>query len=487
MNIYAQRYNFIIWQFFIHVFLFCIMLLFDINGSLVFMSLLSLWFIVSYAWLFSVELKYSPDFNPFLILILASIQFVGINGLSVTSEIISGEILHFGIYPVNDYIFKGLFFVSLQHLLMYIGFSFYEYRYKSRDKETLLIDKIATSDLDYYTLGLCLYGTVWILRGIGVFTPLKNFGSIIVNFSTMGQLIVLLFLCFADIRGDRRAMKLHWLIVTIEILLVLGGGMKEMIIRNIIPYCIYLLLRYKSGNLLFDGRLILKLAGIFIFILFVFSYISVFRDIANRRQMEWKNVSIAESFSEYADYLQNTGIYAEISKKEDKGVSYLMSRAGSIGCNAWSINYAQTNGEKPQYLYFCSVGLIPRILWPNKPDLKVGAMMYRLSTGHETSWNKPIEENLCSVSLGFIGSCYFSLGLLGALTIPVFMGLFCDFFWNFLKKRLHRNVLAVWAAFTLFSLFLKDCESLQDAGLIFTAWSCVYMLLVKYVFITKAE
>lgn len=488
IDILRIRRNFLFLQWGFHILLYCLFLLFDLEKEANLLFVISFWYTISYAYILYAEIKYSLDFNPFQILILSSIQFVGLNGISMYLNILEGEEYKFGIYFINNYLQIGAYFLSLQHLLLYNGLCVVDYLRYKKDRNVCRMsirNQILNSNINYLKLALIVYFSVWILRAANLIFPLATIGSFINNIAADGHIVALFILIYAKIQSpfDSKVLKIHWIIVAIEILISLDSGMKETILQNLIPYCIYLLLAYKYGSLNFNFSFISKLILIFIVVLNVFIYISVFRDLAIKRNVEWKDIKIEEVFLAYTDYLFRTGMYKNRDKETaDKGLDYLMSRAGSIGCNSWSINYATTKKTRPEYLYYCSFGLIPRILWPGKPPVQVGGMMYKLSTGHESTWNKPIRGNICSVSIGFIGSCYFSLGIIGALIIPFFMGVFCALYWFFLKDRITHNFLAIWALWSMIAVFVKDCEAFQDCGIIFTAWSCVYMIVLKIFF-----
>lgn len=483
MNIHTIRYNFILIQILLHALFASALTLFNLRGSCCFLGVMAVWYILSYLYIFCKELKKAEDFQPFWILILASIQFAGINGLNNVFRLLDGEILKFGVYPINGYITNGMFYVSLQHLLLYCGYCIADIIFIKQDRENkthTLYHKIQSSDYPYFKVAVYVYCLVWALRGINQFYPLSSVGSLINSFATHGHLLSLILLIFAEIQNRSKVspMGLHWIIVVLEIGLALDLGMKEKIIKNLIPYVFLLCLQYKAKILRMNVPLILRFGALFFFAINVFIYVNVFRSIANRKHVGWSSVSVSEAVSGYIDYVGNMADEEDI---RDKGLDSYLSRAGSVGCNAWAVNYAQTKCTKPDYLYYCSVGLIPRFLWPNKPNLQVGGMMYRIVTGHEDSWNLPIGKNTCSVSIGFIGSCYFSLGLWGAIIIPLFMGFYFNIYWRVLKKYFHESLICQWAFIAMVFVFLKDCESLQDCGMIFVAWSCVYMLIIKFV------
>ena len=160
-----------------------------------------------------------------------------------------------------------------------------------------------------------------------------------------------------------------------------------------------------------------------------------------------------------------------------------MSRAGSIGCNAFSIDYTNKNGTSPQFFKYCCMAIIPRIIWPNKPAIVIGGMAYGLATG-DSNWMYSQSTNSygTSVSLGYIGSCYFCFGRLGAIFMIMLHAMLIWYFWNFFKSRLSYNLVALWAFSNFVFVILKDFESFADCGLNFMVFNLLYMFICKYLY-----
>lgn len=479
MSIIRLRQQFLYLQFLVHILFAVLIYGFSLEGSSALFLFICLWFLCSFTVQLIREVRYARDFHPFHILMLASLQFVGVNGLSLWGRQSAGEIILFGATPVNEALVLGVFYLSLQHILVFIGFHLIEKR-RSHDEtyNTSLYERIKKSQCNYLSWAVGAYTLVWLLRIINTFMPLGTVSSVLLQFTDMGQVVVLLLILFASIQRRRSVFKLHWVVVAIEVALALGDGMKENIIRNIIPYAIYLFILYKEGVISVRFPLIAKLAILSIFVLLVFSYISVFRGIVTRTQKEWSQITVAETIQEFGEYMWDEGRYSRTRTDQQTSVDYLSSRAGAITCTAWAIDYAIKKGAQPDYMYYCAVGILPRFFFPNKPPLQVGGMIFHLSMGDENALGKYREHTQSSSSIGLIGSCYFALGFLGAIIIPLFLGFFCSLYWLVIKKFITRDIVAIWAFFLLISVYLKDYEAFQDCGIVFVAWSCVYMLVI---------
>lgn len=110
IDILRIRRNFLFLQWGFHILLYCLFLLFDLEKEANLLFVISFWYTISYAYILYAEIKYSLDFNPFQILILSSIQFVGLNGISMYLNILEGEEYKFGIYFINNYLQIGAYF-----------------------------------------------------------------------------------------------------------------------------------------------------------------------------------------------------------------------------------------------------------------------------------------------------------------------------------------------------------------------------------------
>lgn len=485
MNIYTLRKKFIVFQFIV----FIIAIIYEYylmeSQDYAFILLYSLWNSISYLWLFIMELKYAPDFHPYQILALISAQFIGFNGISCYNELTNGENIYFGNTLINDAMPLGIIYLSLQHILLFAIFFILEKKNSKKiSSSSKLADKIKRSNINYFVWALKFYGFVWIMRALSSVIPLASISSILVSVTNMGHIITLFLLTFSMIQNPKKAstQRLHWLIVLIEIILVLNHGMKEEIIRTLVPYCIYILIMYKAGYISLKGKYVIQIGAISAFvILFVFPYVSIFRNISINTGKSWDQISVSETLAEYNNYINKEGVYA--NDDEERGVGYLMSRAGSIGCNAFSIDYAKKNGSSPDFFAYCGMALIPRIIWPNKPKILIGGMINSLAVG-ENNWMQAsnIETKGNSLSLGYIGACYFCLGFWGAILLIIIHASLIWYLWFFFKQAMLYNIVALWAFSSMLFILLKDFESFGDCGLNFIIFNLIYIFICKYIY-----
>ena len=423
-------------------------------------------------------MKYAPDFHPFQILSLVSIQFIGLNGLSISFKLIAGDRINYSGNYVEDIVYLGIIYLSLLHIILYYVFFLYEKKYYKKKNIYKCIDNIRNSTIDYGKWSKYVYLIVWGLRIINFVTPIGVLGASLYAFVSTGYQIVLFLLLFAALKKPNNDdyIKFHWIVVVIEILLVLGNGMKEEMIKPLIPYTVYLIFQYKAGLHKFDKKFLARLVVIGLFVVgFVFPYVSIFRTISNETGKSWNEISIGDVFSGYIDYLINDD---RNNNEIDRSTGYVMSRAGSIIYNAWAIDYAQNNGSYPQFFTYCSIAAIPRVIWPSKPVMVTGGMTSRLING-DPNWFVPgsADDYGSSSTLGFMGSCYLSFGFVGAIILIIIHALFLSYIWNYIRNRLHYNLIALFLFVNLLFLLVKDFESFKDCGVGFVAMNTAYLLL----------
>lgn len=486
MEIKVVRKQFIAYQ----AIVLCIMILsafvFDLSESSTFIFLTSVWNIVSYATYFYVEMKYAPDFHPLQILALICIVFVGINSFDIFLQMLANKQHFFGIYRIDTVMYKGMIGLGLQHLLIFAIFLLGENRY-NKEEHVTIADKIIYSPNNYFLWAKISYVAIWFFRIISYFIPLASLSSVLGNIISTGHLLTLFFILFEMVRkpNDNSLKFIHWGIVALEISMVLGSGMKEDILRNFIPYIIYLLIIYKGKVQRINIHMLVSLGAIILFTTyFVFPYVSILRTIAERDKIEWREINTNIVFEEYNKYISLND--AQDDKEfSDRSINYMINRSGSVGCNSWAIDYEQNNGTNEQYFIYNATSLIPRAIWPNKPTFYPGIVIYQLVSG-DTNWMDTmlLEGNECSISLGFVGSCFFCFGYFGILFI-VANSFFIWFVWHFCRDRMLYHPIALWCFISLIIVIIKDFEAFQDCGINFFVTTSLYLLIIRYVY--KAE
>ncbi len=449
----------------------------ELQDSLKLLVAISLWVICSYSYLFYEELRRDEDFNPILIMILATIQYTGINGLSLYNDVQSGDVYNISFFRASDILSLGAVYLLLEHTLILTGYYYLLYKKRKEDRSRIIVN-IKKSKINFLQFAIISYIFIILLRLIDHYIfSLALISSFLNSFKNYGYMVALLFVVFHKLKyRSAFANYVYWTIALLEMYLVLGTGMKEMILRPVLPYAIYLVIKYKIDKKHFSFSSFVGILVVFVFTLFfVFPYVSIFRQNAIHNKITWSEVSISNVFDEYLDYLSDSEEYER--KYGLKGISYdyALSRAGSIGANSFAIAYVDKYNPDPQFIKDCFTAIIPRVVWWDKPLVLIGAKISNLVRHDSYSVD---EESINSDTLGFIGACYFGLGIMGAIFIPLILGLFMGFIWVTIKKSLHSNVVSIWVFISLVVLFLKDFESLYDCGFTYILFNVVYLFLI---------
>lgn len=452
----------------------------DMKNSVGLFYFLIFWNIITYSFVLCNELVKSKDFHPLIIFALITLQYCGFSAIPAAGLVSSGADIYMGATRITDYMTLGYLYLTLEHYLIFCGYFIYDNsRLKKIEKQTTITDGIVKSGINLYKVGLYNYIAVLLLRLVDKMVPLASLSSLLDVYSERGYLVSLSILSYSMLlSSSRKSRKLFWGITVLEIVLVLGDGMKQAVITPLIPYLIYLILAYKRGIINISSLSFLTKCAIIVFFIvgFVFPYISSFREIANEQQKEWKDISVSEALSRYAD-----NMLLDNNHDKQSGLEYFLSRAGSIGSNSFSIGYADKNGISSEYFLYTTASIIPRIFWADKPQLKIGSTAYHMSLGYTYEEALRIaqeDKKSSSITLGFIGSSYLAFGVIGALFFSLLAGNISARIWYFVKSRQY-NVMAIWFFYVLIQTIFVDYESFIDCGLNFYMWAIVYIILIK--------
>lgn len=482
--LYRFRFQFILIQSFFLLIMWLLLGDTNVMSQASYVRLYSIWNILSFVFLFYKELKLSDGLQPIVFIALITVQFIGINGLDLSSRLYDGEAIYLVSSNVTPYLGKSVWFLSLEHILIISGYYIVDYKCR-RHPLPKVISLIKKTNIDYTKWALRLYVFIWGLRIIDFIIPLTSLTSVIASFANRGQMVVLTLLAYQLLK-DRtpRIERIYWCITIVEIFLVLNHGMKEEILINLVPYAIYLLIGYKGGVFPLSTKLVTKIVVLGVVTIYgVFPYVAIFRSISEKKHIPWSEVEVNEALSKYGDYILKEGEFKD-SDSGEMSTDYFMSRAGSIACNAWSIHYAETHEPVYRYLYYGFARSIPRFLWPDKPPNVIGNMMYELAAGNSNWEQKALRNGMgeVSITIGFIGGIYFSLGLWAAICAPMLIGMFICWYWRELEPMISYNIVAIWAMYGLIMMLLKDFESLVDGGINFCIISMFYVFVFRKAF-----
>lgn len=460
-----------------------IMYLGNLKDSIEIFYFLIFWNISIYIWVAYNELVKSPDFHPFIIFALITLQYCGLSPVQTAGLMQSNEIIYLGGTPINHVLTLGYLFLSIEHYLIYCGYFIYDnYRLKREKRHISLIDSFSNVNINPLKISICNYLVVLLLRIVDHVLPLASISSILVTYSDRGFLVSLAILSYSLIcKKDARINGLYWCITITEILYVLNGGMKQAIITPLLPYMIYIIISYKQKQIkIFSVKFIASCAFLVLFVIgFAFPYISTFRQLAIEQNKEWNEVRAVDALNVYIDKLFTKGNEPE----EQSGIEYFMSRAGAIGSNSFSIDYADKNGISPDYFLYTTAAIIPRVVWPDKPQMHIGSTAYFMSLGYtyeDALAKAQNSDKTTSITLGFIGSTYLAFGFFGCIVICFLAGYLSAKIWYFVKSRQY-NIAAVWLLYTLMTTIFIDYENFVDCGLMFYIWSLVYIVISKLI------
>ena len=481
--LYKSRYYYILSQAVVLGLLTLFVYLLDLKQSIIVFYFLIVWNIVTYTCVLYNEIIKSSSFHPFIIFALITLQYCGFSPISMAELLDSGETVYLGATPINKYLTLGYLFLSIEHFFIYCGYFLYDNKRLREDEKTDMFESSSLLGDNLFKIAINNYLFVILLRIVNILYPLASISSFIVGYAKNGFLVSLALLSYDMLKNTTyRKTVIYWSITIIEIIIVLNDGMKQAIITPILPYIIYLIILFKQK---IDGHLpykiIIQFLVIAVFVIgFVFPYIQTFRELSNKKQKDWSEISVSETLDIYIDNL-----FSSSEKKQGQsGFEYFMSRAGSVGSNSFSVSYADKRGISPEYFLYSTSAIIPRVLWPDKPAMLKGSTAYYMSLGNSFDdalvKAKKDKKATTSITLGFIGSTYFAFGFLGALIICTFAGYISARIWYFVKDKQY-NIVAVWLLYSLLTTIFIDYENFVDCGITFYMSTLVYIILIKLI------
>ena len=483
IELFKYRYYYILTQAIVLGMLTMFVYLLDLKQSITVFYFLIVWNILTYTCVLYNEIVKSPYFHPFIIFALITLQYCGLSPISIAEILDSGETVYLGATPINKYLTLGYLFLSIEHFLIYCGYFLYDNKRLREDEKTDMFESSSLLGDNLCKIAIFNYLFVILLRSINIFYALASISSFIVGYAKNGFLVSLALLSYDMLKNkNSRTSIIYWTITIIEIIIVLNDGMKQAIITPLLPYVIYLILLFKQKtDSHFPNKIIMQFLVIAIFVIgFVFPYIQTFRDLSNKKQKDWSEISVTETLNVYIDNLFSSSN----KKKGQSGLEYFMSRAGSVGSNSFSVSYADKRGISPEYFLYSTSAIIPRVLWPDKPAMLKGSTAYYMSLGNSFDdalvKAKKDKKATTSITLGFIGSTYLAFGFLGVLIICTFAGYISARIWYFVKDKQY-NIVAVWLLYSLLTTIFIDYENFVDCGITFYMSTLVYIILIKLI------
>ena len=193
--------------------------------------------------------------------------------------------------------------------------------------------------------------------------------------------------------------------------IALGTGMKENIILALAPTA-YLLWNYSRRR---GARLVLALVAV-LAVAVITSYIGFFRAEVWHAE---RAVDQSQVLEEYLDAVADRGLPDTVSG----GVEEFLARNNAVPYRGWAVVIADTEGHEPGLVFSPLLYvLVPRVLWPEKPEIRQGWEYSGLVFGEQyIAWSDS------SLSAGLYPALYLGAGwiavVLGSLGIGLLMAL----------------------------------------------------------------
>lgn len=341
-------------------------------------------------------------------------------------------------------------FYLMAHISLLIGMSV-DFRKKDIKKQN--IDK---SKMTVIILITAISAQIVVL----VSNLIPGLSQIGVKFSTISQIASVLFLGFAIKEKNKKLIPLGLIIFSITMALAVLSGWKSQILFVLILTGFFLFPFYKKSIIVL---------GI-VTSVFWLNFGPIFSGYY--RTLNWyEQVSTSEAFAMSVDYtVSSTAV-----EREDATWSLLVDRLSEVGM--FILFTEQVPAYRPYYgfeiINQVFYSFIPRIFWPDKPDLEVLIMQRVYENG-------VIDENSdVSAKPAFIVDAYLTAGITGIIIAHLILGILNSFLYTKSEEWLGGYYLGTCIFFNgLFSIIWLGNSFEFMVNAVF--WSFIVMLFLKF-------
>lgn len=211
---------------------------------------------------------------------------------------------------------------------------------------------------------------------VNLISPLATFGYLLPLFMELGPAIAMMYIVFLPTRCPTAFRYVAGVILLIEGTLNLLSGNKTLLLLPLFPLLMTGLAQNSSRNLLFSPKMIAGIAVIVFLALTVVFPISFYSRMA---QSFGQSLSFDDAVQIAVDGMTPGSEEWNKNFSFDGGAGDVISRLSLLKETAWSWEYVHK--EKPIGAFFIKYGaiaLIPRIVWPEKPQIVIGLFMRNL-------------------------------------------------------------------------------------------------------------
>lgn len=342
---------------------------------------------------------------------------------------------------------KSLFLIIIWLSFFVIGYKLTPKRlskYKYKDK---ILSKKVDNRMNIFLI-LCS-GVILCFTAFKVFMTIKATGKIsmdIAFFDGQKFLIALYPLCgYIPICFLAKGKKIKAIIsdILIFVVIALSGRRYIAIITTIFPFLIYYNYKIKKINV---KNLLLLAIPVIIFVIMV-GHVRLQKSHQVYSENPFLNVAI--TMGKYIQYGQNLPdlVYAIDTKKIDYQ-----------GC---------------KYAFRGVIGLIPRSLWENKPEVDYSYITSELVYGHKKGYGEPV---------GQFGWAYLCFGHIGVIVSGFITGIISSLFYTWMRKNNDAFSIGTYALLIMQVINIFTPES-QMKIILFI----IYILFIKILSLIKID
>lgn len=223
--------------------------------------------------------------------------------------------------------------------------------------------------------------------------------------------------------------------------------------------------------------------GLFLLLSILMPLNAVYRDALLARDSSGQQ-SWGQAFSLLADTATSSGTFLPLLGDDDQidslRTDYMRARLSNIGIVAEILRYQERGGELREGLTYSYsvIGMIPRVLWPDKPEVSVGREISRVVMGND--------DDVTSVGLTLVGEAIYNFGLYSPFFVLTAVGVITGFLYYLFKGFYRTNPVMAYMVQvgTWLQLYHPIQESNIAGGLVGTA-KFLATLFILFYFVTQ--
>lgn len=432
--------------------------------------LYSIWQFFVYGKLLYSELK-TPGLNILSLFFMGAFMTVALPSYSYAIGLIEDKKFYcIDIYEITDFVFRTSAAMNIYYSIFILLLT----RFSNNRLFIVDIDYIANK-YNLFVIVIVLYLIAIIFRMIPF---LAMISSTLDQFAgTLPLLVVFLLAIYCGLSFKRN--KYYWLFLVILFFEIVSAFIFGLYKGTIIIYSLmYILYYYLHSRTL--GKKLIRVSTVFIgasFLIFVlyivYPFVMIKRSESgfqlNSDEFDAGNVSNIDILMRVLTFDYD---FSELSGGEDNSSAFT-GRMSAVYSNAFFFKDAYNNGHHDEMLKMSFQKVVPRFIWPNKPEGSDGNMTYSYMKGKEFD---PLDTS--SNYIGLFGGAYFWGGWFGAMVMCFINACVLSLLLKVCFSNL--NNLFAWIIIALMLIPMMRCfEESSDGGMRDNVMFIMYALIIK--------